>query len=149
MQSLAGSGTARAVISAGLLFGDILSRAHGIEILPVLHSFAEGAVSSYEECKSSTPELVHHNCFVSIEKNDFLSFDCFPWWKEADIVFINSTCFTRELMEALARRAGGMKRGARVVTLTHRLHGEGVELVEAENYTMSWGLATAFFHRIV
>ena len=69
-------------------------------------------------------------------------------WTDGDLVFANSTCFARELMEGLGERCALLKPGAVVVTLTQPLEFcPHPELFHTRMLSMSWGAATAFFHR--
>lgn len=65
-------------------------------------------------------------------------------WRDADIVFINSTCYDEVLMTRIARLAKGMKKGSFFITLTKRLPSTDFTVLEFEMYRMSWGEATIF-----
>lgn len=67
----------------------------------------------------------------------------------ADVVFANSVCFSSELMEAIADRATLLKPGSLVITATHRLEHEALELIASSKQTLSWGDMTFFIHRRV
>ena len=40
------------------------------------------------------------------------------WATEGDVVFANSTCFTADLMQKIAKKCEYMKPGAQIITLT-------------------------------
>ncbi len=83
---------------------------------------------------------------------------------EIDIVFANSTCFNYDMIKRISELGEKMSRNSLLVTLTYPLpnalesyvvrdsSGEIIqqkvfEIVMQRNYPMSWGVATAFFHR--
>jgi hypothetical protein len=82
-----------------------------------------------------------------VVNGDFLKFD----WSDASFVFANSTCFTHELMEALAIKAEELKPGTFFVTFTKKLPGlsDNWELRAGFRRLMSWGIATIYIHKKV
>lgn len=80
-----------------------------------------------------------------VVNGDFLIYD----WSDAAFVFANSTCFTPELMEALANKAEQLKPGTFFVTFTKKLPGlsENWELRQGFRRLMSWGIATIYIHK--
>ena len=60
---------------------------------------------------------------------------------------MNSTCFSADLMLEVSRLAERLRPGARIVTLTKRLPSAKLEVFEQRQLGMSWGPATAIFHR--
>ena len=141
-----GSGTGRAVVAASLLFGDILNRAHGIELLPVLHSYAVQSIEAMSAILEAADLKTLQTSVTTVEQADFLE-NCEYDWTQADIVFINSTCFSDSLMHQLQSKAEKLRRGARVMTLTKHFNSTSFRIVDMVNYTMSWGLATCYFHQ--
>ena len=83
---------------------------------------------------------------TTVEQGDFLDSTAFDW-TAADIVFVNSTCFSDALMQRLQAEAASLRTGARVMTLTKHFSMPAFQVVDSVNYTMSWGLATCYFHR--
>lgn len=141
-----GSGTGRAVVYAHLLFGDTLKCSRGIEILPLLHQYAVDAVAGLPSKMLQHEALfAHHSAQYSVELGDFLAHDCFEW-QTADLVFVNSTCFSDQMMASIQARALGLKKGSRVATLTRFFQSDAFVVTDTLNFTMSWGIATCFFH---
>ena len=66
---------------------------------------------------------------------------------DADVVFVNSTCFDDALMHAIADEAARLKMGAFAITLTRALPSPHFDVLEEECFTMSWGGATVFIQR--
>ena len=75
---------------------------------------------------------------------DFLADD--ECWT-SDILFINSTAFSSELIADVERKCASLERGAIIITLTTRLDAPGLELIERFDAPASWGVATCFVHR--
>eukprot|EP01034_Spumella_vulgaris_P037938 gene37938-46812_t len=65
-------------------------------------------------------------------------------WRDADIVFANSTCYDETIMSKMAKIASGMKKGSFVITLTKRLPSTDFTVIESDMHKMSWGEATIF-----
>lgn len=69
-------------------------------------------------------------------------------WSDADVVFVNSTCFTPKLMASLEDRAKLLRPATVVVTLTRELQSaEDFERVATGRRNMSWGPASYFIYR--
>lgn len=70
-------------------------------------------------------------------------------WAEASFVFANSTCFSAELMNKLAKKSSELRKGTFFVTFTKKLPGLGEEWEVREGFkrVMSWGIATVYVHR--
>jgi len=69
-------------------------------------------------------------------------------WTDGDLVFVNSTCFAHDLMAGVGQKCAALKLGAVVVTLTQSLEFcPHLTLFDTRMLSMSWGPATAFFHR--
>lgn len=71
-------------------------------------------------------------------KNDSL------WVKEADVIFMNSTCFCDTLMSQLATSAEKLEAGTFVITTTRPLPSEAFEVLEETTMEESWGQATTY-----
>mmetsp|Transcript_12240 Transcript_12240/g.16993 ORF Transcript_12240/g.16993 Transcript_12240/m.16993 type:complete len:104 (+) Transcript_12240:136-447(+) len=67
-------------------------------------------------------------------------------WSDGNVIFINSTCFSKSLMEKIAAKAVHLVPGSCVVTLTQPIVSQSFELLESKKYEMSWGDATAHIH---
>eukprot|EP01031_Cornospumella_fuschlensis_P027239 gene27239-32908_t len=120
-----GHGTGKALIAVAAVFGDRLSRIHGIEILEPLYRESVNRIARYRAEIESELFVHHQECSVTAVLGSFLdevtsSRDELDWTK-ADIVFVNSTCFDSTMMKNIAEKAERMKSGGRLVTLTYSL----------------------------
>jgi hypothetical protein len=69
-------------------------------------------------------------------------------WTDGDLIFANSTCFAQDLMARVGQKCAALKPGSVVVTLTQSLECcDHLTLFDTRLLSMSWGPATAFFHR--
>jgi hypothetical protein len=83
---------------------------------------------------------------VEIENGDFLKYN----WGEASFILANSTCFSIELMTALAKKADNeLKAGTFFITFTKKLPimSDKWEIRDGFRRLMSWGIATIYIHR--
>lgn len=132
-----GSGVGKAVMAAALLGN--FRKAVGIEILSPLH-FQTATISRalkedkyFQNNKNNLPE-------ISFLQKDFLKHD----YQEADLVFINSTCFSQELMYALSESLQTIPSGGIVLTVSQSL--PSMDVFKIKKYAFSWGGGTVFFH---
>ena len=109
-----GSGTGKGVISAALLHP--FEKVVGVEILEKLVTASLELVEKYNLLMPAkteeSPELFPTIPPIEIQKNDFFQADFF----NADILFLNSTCYTQEMMNALGKLP--VKKGAFAITLS-------------------------------
>lgn len=142
-----GSGSGKAVFAAALLHD--FDACCGIEVLEGLHAISQDVLQRWEK-------LIKPNFALSMQKKrtrisftlgDALAVD---WPPNADVVFMNSTCFGERLMHALTRKlAQSCKPGAIVITATHKLADpHGFELLRELTVTQeAWGDATWYLQR--
>lgn len=132
-----GSGSGRSTL-AGLLLFDF-DKVVGIELLPSLHELSMSLRDSYNQ-------IVPNNKVFEFHCRSFL--DNTMWAQEADVIFVNSTCFDNTVMEGIS--ACPFKCGAFVITLTHKLTDScSYRLVYETRLDTSWGAADVFIHVIV
>jgi SAM-dependent methyltransferase len=174
-----GSGTGRAVFGAYLLheFESIT----GVEILrglarssqtvanrfekevrPLIEQANEARIKLHDQLTAHTPHVASSSAASSLPlavaaphpsitllHADFRDVD----WSDADVVYVNSTCFDADLMDDLASYAVRLKRGALIITYTHslmRVGADGVshfKLLSDDMYEQSWGSCTVYAHR--
>lgn len=140
-----GSGTGKALIAAALLSN--FSECRGIEILPSLHSLGLKLTEAYSEkfikfvlsnsdLWTITPRLI--NIKGNILEEDF---------SEADLIFVNSTCFSDEMVSEISEKP--TKVGTISVSLTKPLSAKNWAQLEVVRKKMSWGEATVYIQRRV
>ena len=134
-----GSGSGKAVFTAALFFD--LSKAYGIELLPLLYTKAiaqlKKATVLFQNIKTgveesylkqvATIQFIHHN---------FLDYD----FADANIIYVAATCFTDSTWEKLIHKMAGLKSGTRIIVATKNIQHERFEVMYQGTELMSWGL---------
>lgn len=68
-------------------------------------------------------------------------------WNDADVVFINSTCFDDQLMNKMATLASELRPGSFVFTTTINLPSPDFEILEVSTMRQKWGECTMYIQR--
>ncbi|RLN98561.1 hypothetical protein BBJ28_00009220 [Nothophytophthora sp. Chile5] len=142
-----GSGSGKAVFAATLLHD--FDACVGIEVLEGLHTISQDVLQRWEKVIKPTHPLSMQKkrTRISFTLGDALVCD---WPPNADLVFLNSTCFGERLMSALTRKlALCCKPGAVIITATHELPDtQNFEKLRQLTVTQeAWGDATWYLHR--
>ena len=145
-----GSGTGKPVLAMSLIYR--LKRLIGIEFLENLYKLSLGIKQNYDKTIGNKFEnyrqLFNFDTPNQIEflQGDFLKHN----WEDTSIIFINSTCYSINLMNNIANKANKeCKSGTIIITFTKRLTALSVdwELRDGFRRLMSWGIATIYIHR--
>lgn len=133
------------MLSAALLHP--FQQCKGIELVPALFELSEQLKRVYEEEfgteQQAQPDLFPGVPELSYQVGSFFEID----WSDADVVFANSTCFSREMMDRIG--ASPLALGTIAITLTKPLTGYQWRLLENYKKEMSWGQATVFLQKRV
>ena len=115
--------------------------------MPGLHKAAEVILDRYQEKLLLDRKLESERNNIDINNldskqngivdiklicGDFLKED----WSNANIVFINSTCFEDELMKLISEKCNLLKRGSYVMTLTRELKNNNFLLLHSDQHEM-------------
>ena len=154
-----GSGVGNVVVGAALLAaaGQVpLASVEGVELLEPLHAAADAVLArlralfrggaTNRTAADAPPPLPLPALLptVAVHCADLLDFD----WSHADVVYMASTIFTCDVMEAFARQgAERLAAGARVVTLKTPLVHPAFVREATLTVQMSWGTEFAHIHR--
>lgn len=138
-----GSGTGKPVFAACLMHA--FTQARGIEILEGLH---KASLDLHDRWRSPAVQSVlpvgHGAVDITFQcGNATKTFD----WSDADVVFMNSTCFSEQLMLTLCETADRMQLGSWAITFTRKLPSINWQTMDSTVYTMSWGVATVFIQK--
>jgi hypothetical protein len=136
-----GSGTGKGVAAAAILHN--FDQCVGIECLEGLFSISLEMQASYNTRGKTKLEDREFDTHCSFVFGDFLDMKVRDW-RDADMVFANSTCYDDELMAKIADLAAGMKKGSFFVSITKRLGSSDFAILEHEMMKMSWGEATVY-----
>jgi hypothetical protein len=135
-----GSGCGKAVFAAAL--GMQVDNCVGIEILEGLAEMSKGVLGHWDDnVKSKAPEHTQSTTFEFIH-GDALEIP----WQDADVVFINSTCFDEELLDKFSQQCSQMRKGTFVITTTRQLTNKYFQMAKEVMLEQAWGSATCYLH---
>lgn len=136
-----GSGTGKAVFIGHLAFD--FKRSMGIELVDNLYNASAQVLEKYnKEVRPTIADEVGDRK-IGFFHGSFLDGD----FSDVDLVFMNSTCFQEDLMDAIELNLDFMKPGSQVISLSKSLRSPRFEMYRQQMYEFSWGQATAFYHR--
>mmetsp|Transcript_10406 Transcript_10406/g.21411 ORF Transcript_10406/g.21411 Transcript_10406/m.21411 type:complete len:247 (-) Transcript_10406:21-761(-) len=137
-----GCGIGKPVFAAALLHN--FRKCVGIEILEDLYKVCVECLKTYtRDVKPQLGEEKTADLQFSFLNNDALEVD----WSDADVVFMNSTCFTQSLMIDLSLVCKQLKEGTIIITTTRRVIGTAFTLLEEIQMEESWGDATVYIQK--
>ena len=145
-----GSGTGKPVLAMALMHR--FKRLIGIEFLDNLFKLSLSIKQNYEKTiEDKFENFRQYFDFESPNQIEFLQGDFLKHsWEDTSFIFVNSTCFSINLMNNIANKANKeCKSGTIIVTFTKRLTALSVdwELKDGFRRIMSWGIATIYLHR--
>lgn len=98
----------------------------GIEILESLQNVSLSMKGMYDEYIASVPSNEYEHTFgyplarapsFEVVLGDIFGHD----WHDADLLFVNSTCFTNLMMDQIYMKSARCKKGSWFITLSKRL----------------------------
>ncbi|MCW5590334.1 MAG: hypothetical protein KIT27_11815 [Legionellales bacterium] len=138
-----GSGSGKAVMMAALL-GDF-SKACGVELLDALHKLSADQLEKFNQ--DPRPEFNGKQFNISYLHDDLFKQDI----SDADIVYINATCFIGDIWEKTVNKLNQeLRTGGRVMLCTKSLPSTHYQQLYSQLMEMSWGPCTInVFKKIV
>jgi SAM-dependent methyltransferase len=136
-----GSGTGKAVILAALLWE--FKKCIGIELLDSLYNASKEVKDTFEATIRPKFKQALGDREVTMIHGDILQANI----SDADIIFMNSTCFQDDLMAALEQKLEEVRPNAQIISLSKPLRSPAYYQYKHKMYDFSWGQATAFYHR--
>ncbi|ETI40932.1 hypothetical protein F441_13696 [Phytophthora nicotianae CJ01A1] len=138
-----GSGCGKVVMAAALLHD--FSKCCGIEVLDGLHAVALKVLDRWRfEILDSLP-ATKADVDVGFVKGDAVKRP--DIWRDATLVFCNSTCFSDSLIQAISTEADQLAVGSYFVTVTKPLPSTRWQAMHEEKFHMSWGRATVIVQK--
>jgi precorrin-6B methylase 2 len=135
-----GAGTGKAVLLSSLLYP--FSKCIGIELLPALHQVS--LIKKKEFLESPEIRSLTHKPDIEFINADILKHD----FSDADVIFINATCFTPLLWSGIVEKLKRLKIGTRIIVSSKNLKTESrFILIISGMYPMSWGLASVYVYK--
>jgi Histone methylation protein DOT1 len=140
-----GSGIGKAILAAALLGN--FSECRGIEILSGLHEIALKLIDEYNN-NFTGHVLKNSDLWTVMPRLRSIKGDvCQDDWSDAAFIFVNSTCFSEEMMAFIS--GVPVPVGTFAVSLTRPLHATSWAQLETVVKKMSWGEATIYIQRKV
>lgn len=136
-----GSGTGKAVMGMSLL-GDF-SYSYGIELLTDLCQAAKRQLAVFNEDVVPLLPTNWHTTNTHFINGDFLQHN----FSDGDVLFLNSTCFSNDMLQNIEKRLTALKIGSLVISLSISFRNPYFDIVHFQKFPMSWGDATVFIHR--
>lgn len=137
-----GSGTGKACMLAYLLYP--FKKVCGIELVDPLYDASITVQKRFNNQFKPVYEREFADRKLELKLGSFLDADI----SDADIVFMNSTCFQEPLMEKLeALLEASLQPYTQVMSLSKPLKSPAFQQWKNKTYDFSWGQGTAFFHR--
>lgn len=131
-----GSGAGKAVFTAALSYD--FYKVYGIERLPGLYKLAQIQVNKAITLANLNKIKNHMQRIKAIQfiNGDFIEQNIV----KADIVFINATCLSYHIWEALVEKLMQLKQGSRVIVTTKKIQNKQFTLLYHGLELMSWGI---------
>lgn len=131
-----GAGTGKAVMAAALLYN--FSAVRGVEILNGVYNISLDVKQAMQKDVKSDALLTQRLKAIQLIQDDIYRIN----FLDADIIFINATCFGNELWDYVARQLIQVKSGARIILLTKSLDLSYFKLLNYTRSRMSWDYAS-------
>jgi precorrin-6B methylase 2 len=132
-----GSGAGKAVFIAALVFD--FSKVCGIEIIDNLYQLSNRLLQKLEAMPERQELMPYKKFNIEFIHSNFFEYNI----SEANIVFLNATCWRGEALDTIIIKLLELKKGARIILVTASLENiGGFQLKYSNLHLMSWGLST-------
>lgn len=136
-----GCGSGKAVFTAAVVYDYLQVR--GVEYLKPLYELCLKLLDKYKDIIKEYPDLKRHGNNIEFINADIREYD----FSDADIIFINATCFNRFTWPKVVAKFEQLKKGARVIITTKTFESDHFELIHARSYLMSWGSNSIYIYK--
>lgn len=130
-----GCGSGKAIFLTALIYKDIV--AHGVEILPPMYELDIKLLKNLKTQAKDHPTFKTYPLNINFHNADIFEFD----FTDADIVFINATCYSKKRWEEVENIFKKLKKGTRIILTSKTLKEADFKLIHARYYLMSWGIS--------
>lgn len=134
-----GCGVGKAVFAAALCYE--FDKTCGIELLPGLYNIANRQIENLQRIVSLHGPQFAQSYQSKINSIRFINEDILNCdFSDADIIFINATCFNPTTWVAIVQKFLLLKVGARIIMTTKKLDNAAFRTIYNTQYLMSWGM---------
>lgn len=144
-----GSGTGKAIIAMSLLCP--FKKLIGIELMRGLWNLSMRSKICYD--KTISDKFIKFNALFTIESSNAIEFYNGDFlrqkWKDASIIFINSTCFTTDLMEKIGNKAKiECHIDTIIITISKKINNLDSDWETQNGFrrVMSWGIGSIYIY---
>jgi len=136
-----GCGSGKAVFTTALLYPDVIAR--GVELLPPLYNLCLELTKKLKGLMSNDKYFKTHTLNIEFFQENLLEYD----FSNANILFLNATCFTKDNWTKICEKMEKLAPGSRVIISSRSLESDNFELIHARSHLMSWGMNTVHIYR--
>lgn len=136
-----GCGAGKAVFTTALLYPDL--RCRGVELLPPLYELCLDLKKSLSETMAKDKYFKSRPLSVEFIQSDILKMD----FSDANIVFLNATCFDPESWKKICQKLESLQVNARIIISSKSLESPSFDLIHQKSHLMSWGMNTVNIYR--
>lgn len=136
-----GAGAGKTVFASALLYD--FAKTRGIESLAALYQLSLKQLDLFFKNIKQYKYFAKRNFDIEFYSQNLLDIS----FEEADIVFINATCYIDDFWLAINDKIDQLKVGARIILASKRLKGEQYVLIDAQMAVTSWGTNSVFIYK--
>lgn len=136
-----GAGAGKTVFASALLYD--FAKTRGIESLSALYQLSLKQLDLFIQNVKQYKYFAKRNFNIEFYSQNLLDIS----FEEADIVFINATCYIDDFWLAVREKIDQLKVGARIILASKRLKGEQYALIDAQIAVTSWGNSSVFIYK--
>lgn len=136
-----GAGAGKTVFASALLYD--FAKTRGIESLNALYQLSLNQLDLFVRNTQQYKYFAKRNFDIEFYSQNLLDVS----FEEADIIFINATCYIDDFWEAIHKKINQLKVGTRIILASKRLKGEQFSLIDAQMAVTSWGSNSVFIYK--
>ncbi len=134
-----GCGSGKAIFAAALCYD--FDKVCGIELLPGLYNIANRQIANLKRIVALHGPQFAQTYQDKIDAIHFINDDILNCdFSDADIIFINATCFNPTTWVAIVQKFLTLKVGTRIIMTTKKMENAAFRTIYNSQYLMSWGM---------
>lgn len=136
-----GAGAGKTVLASALLYD--FAKVRGIESLDALYQLSLKQLDLFIKNIKQYKYFAKRNFDIEFYSQNLLETP----FEEADIVFINASCYIDDFWLGIHKKIDQLKVGSRIILASKRLKGEQYALIDAQMAVTSWGSSSVFIYK--